>query len=203
KNTLDLLDTYPQYTERTGQRTRFFLHSDEADLLALYMLPLAEEAYDSLAKRYDYRPRAPLRVEVFPRHADFSVRTVGLTGLGALGVAFGDQLVMDSPAARDPGDFSWGSTLWHEIAHTFTLGASRNRVPRWLTEGLSVYEERRARTGWGEEITPSFAQAYAAGMTLPVSRLNQGFVRPAYPEQVVHSYYQASLVVEYIEREHG
>lgn len=203
KNTLDLLDTYPQYVERAGPRAQLFLHGDEADLLALYMAPLAEEAIDSLARRYGYRPRGPVRVEVFPRHADFSVRTVGLTGLGALGVAFGNQLVMDSPAARDRGEFNWGSTLWHELAHTFTLGASRNRVPRWLTEGLSVYEERRARAGWGEEITPSFAAAYGAGKTMPVSRLNQGFVRPSYPEQIIHSYYQASLVVEYIEKEHG
>ena len=203
KNTLDLLDTYPQYVTRTGERSEFFLHGDEAELLALYAEPLAAEAIDSLSRRYEYRPSGPVRVEVFPRHADFSVRTVGLTGLGALGVAFGEQLVMDSPAARERGAFNWGSTLWHELAHTFTLGASRNRVPRWLTEGLSVYEERRARPGWGEEITLDWARAWTDGRMLPVSRLNEGFVRPQYPAQVVHSYYQASLVVELIEQEHG
>jgi len=203
KNTLDLLDTYPEYVERAGPRTAMFLHRDEADLLALYMEPLMEEAIDSLSRHYDYRPNGPVRVEVFPRHADFSVRTVGLTGLGALGVSFGEQLVIDSPAARDPGEFNWGSTLWHEIAHTFTLGLSRNRVPRWLTEGLSVYEERRARPGWGARLSPSFVDAYLAGRLLPVSRLNEGFIRPKYPEQVQHSYYEASLVVEYIAQEHG
>ena len=36
--------------------------------------------------------------------------------LAALGVAFGNVLAMDSPSARDPGHFSWGSTFWHEIA---------------------------------------------------------------------------------------
>ena len=203
KNTLDLLDTYPEYVTRSGARTTFFLHGDEAELLALYAQPLAEEAIDSLARRYSYRPGGPVRIEVFPRHADFSVRTVGLTGLGALGVAFGEQLVMDSPAARERGEFNWGSTLWHEIAHTFTIGASRGRVPRWLTEGLSVYEERRARPGWGEEITPDWARAWTDGRILPVSRLNEGFVRPRYPGQVGHAYFQASLVVELIEQEHG
>src|SRR5690606_13693140 len=33
KNTLDLLDTYPRYVERTTPRFAFFLHRDEADLL--------------------------------------------------------------------------------------------------------------------------------------------------------------------------
>ena len=45
----------------------------------------------------------PIRLELFPRHADFSVRTVGLAGLGALGVSVGSLLAMDSPAARERG----------------------------------------------------------------------------------------------------
>ena len=202
KNTLDLLDTYPQYVERAGPRVRFFLHGDEADLIALYAAPLAEEAFDSLSRRYGYRPPGPIRMEMFPRQADFSVRTVGLAGLGALGVSFGEQLAMASPAAAR-GESNWGATLWHELAHTFTLGASRNRVPRWLTEGLSVYEERHARPGWGQHLTLSFAQAYNRGDVLSVSRLNEGFVRPKYPEQVIHSYYEASLVVEFVEQRRG
>jgi tetratricopeptide (TPR) repeat protein len=36
-----------------------------------------------------------------------------------------------------------------------------------------------------------------------VSNLNQGFMRPAYPQQVIFSYYQSSLVFELIEEEYG
>jgi tetratricopeptide (TPR) repeat protein len=110
---------------------------------------------------------------------------------------------MDSPAARDIGDFNWGSTFWHELAHTFTLGASDHKVPRWLSEGLSVLEERRARKGWGADVTPEFLAAYKAGRLVKVSRLNDGFMRPAYPQQLIFSYYQASLVGELIERDFG
>ena len=46
-------------------------------------------------------------------------------------------------------------------------------------------------------------RAYLDGQLLPVSRLNNGFVRPSYPEQVIHSYYQASLVFEFIETRWG
>ncbi|MGH7448536.1 MAG: tetratricopeptide repeat protein, partial [Longimicrobiales bacterium] len=203
KNTLDLLDTYPQYVTRATERFELFLHGDEADVLQLYMAELSEEAYDQLVRRYGTRPQPPVRVEVYPSHADFSVRSVGLAGLGALGIAFGNILALDSPAARDPGDFNWGSTLWHEIAHAVTLAASKHRVPRWLTEGISVLEERRARPGWGEDVSLDFLVALKRDQILPVSELNAGFVRPTYPEQIMHAYYQASLVAELIESEYG
>ena len=203
KNTLDLLDTFKDYRESTSPRFRFVIQNTESELLTTYLRELAEAAYDSLAARYQYRPPTPIRLEVYRSHADFSVRTVGLAGLGALGVSFGTTLAMDSPAARDAGDFNWGSTFWHELAHTFTLGASDHRVPRWLSEGLSVLEERRARKGWGADVSPEFLAAYKAGKTVKVSRMNDGFMRPTYPQQIIFSYYQASLVGELIERDFG
>ncbi|HEX6322765.1 MAG TPA: tetratricopeptide repeat protein [Vicinamibacterales bacterium] len=202
-NTLELLDTFSQYREVASERFSFMLFEGEAGLLGPYMTELAEEAYDSLAKRYGVQVATPVRVEVFPSHEDFSVRTVGLAGLGALGVSFGNVLAMDSPSARERGEFNWGSTLWHEIAHAFTLHATDHKVPRWLTEGLSVLEERRARPGWGDDVRPEWLLAWKADRLLPVSRLNEGFVRPRYPAQISFSYYQASLVAELIEREHG
>ena len=203
KNTLDLLDTFKDYRTTSSPRFRFVVENKEADLLTTYLSELAEAAYDSLAARYQYRPPTPIRLEVYRSHADFSVRTVGLAGLGALGVSFGTTLAMDSPAARDAGEFNWGSTFWHELAHTFTLGASGHRVPRWLSEGLSVLEERRARRGWGADVTPEFLAAYKADNLVKVSRMNDGFMRPAYPQQLIFSYYQASLVGELIERDYG
>ena len=91
----------------------------------------------------------PVQVEVYPDHEDFAVRTLGMPGLGALGVTFGDVIAMDSPSGRKPGDFHWASTLWHEMSHVFILTATNHRVPRWFTEGLAVHEETRslARVG--------------------------------------------------------
>jgi tetratricopeptide (TPR) repeat protein len=203
KNTLDLLDNLGQYAQTRTDRFLISIDRTESELLALYMGELAEEAYDRLQAIYGYRPATPIQVEVYPNHADFSVRTVGLVGLGALGVSFGPVIAMDSPSARETGEFNWGSTLWHELAHTFHLGMTDHRVPRWFSEGLAVYEERRARPGWGDDVSLSFLAAYAQGRLLPVGELNNGFARPAYPEQLIHSYYEASLVCEFIERETG
>jgi len=203
KNTLDLLDTFSQYRTLRTPRFELVLHESEADLIGPRLAELAEEAYDSLVRRYGVEPPTPVRVEVFPRAADFSVRTVGLAGFGALGVSFGSVLAINSPAALDRGQFNWGSTFWHELAHAVTLAATRHRVPRWLTEGLSVLEERRARPGWGDDLTPEFVAAYENGDLLPVSSLNNGFVRPKSPMQIPLSYYQASLVAEMIEETRG
>ncbi len=205
KNTLDLLDTFANYTliETENGRFRLFLDKKEAGVLGPAMASLAAEAIEKLSARYGFTPTDPIRVEAYPSHADFSVRTVGLAGLGALGVSFGPVVAIDSPQARDRGAFNWGSTLWHELAHVVTLGASQNRVPRWLTEGISVYEERRARPGWGDDLSIEFLLAYQSGGLLPLRDLNNGFVRPKRPEQVGLSYYQASLVVEHIEARHG
>jgi tetratricopeptide (TPR) repeat protein len=203
KNTLDLLDTFKDYVEVTSPRFIFMIERKDADLLAPYAEMLAEQAYDSLSARYGVNPQTPIRVEVYRSHADFSVRTVGLAGLGALGVSFGRVVAMDSPAARRVGEFNWGSTLWHELGHVFTLSATDFRVPRWLSEGLSVYEERRARPSWGEDPSPLFFATYQAGQLPKVSNLNDGFMRPAFPAQVSLSYYLASMVGEMIEEERG
>ena len=203
KNTLDLMDTFGEYSITPTPRFQLFIGKREAELLAPYLGDLLEQAYDRFATTYGYRPPTPIRAEVYRSHADFSVRTVGLAGLGALGVSFGKVLAIDSPGAREIGQFNWGSTVWHELAHTFTLGMTNHRVPRWLSEGISVFEERRARPGWGADATVSFLSAYNQNRLVPVSRMNDGFMRPAYPEQVIHSYYQASLVCELIERDYG
>ncbi|MCY4648405.1 MAG: tetratricopeptide repeat protein [Gammaproteobacteria bacterium] len=203
KNTLDLLDTFERYRITETEHFLIAIDGREAELLAPKVAALAEEAYRALAERYQYEPPTPIRLELFPSHADFSVRTVGLAGLGALGVSFGSVVAMDSPSARDRGEFNWASTLWHEIAHVFHLALSNHRVPRWLAEGFAVYEQRRGAPSWGHNLNPGFLIAYNQGRVLPVSQLNNGFVRPSYGDQVVHSYYQASLVCELIARDHG
>ena len=204
-NTLDLLDTFEYYdVNEDDPRFLFVVHGRESALLQPYIEQIAGEAFEALVERYGgYEPPLPIRIEVYPNHADFSVRTVGLAGMGALGVAFGSLLAMDSPAARPIGEFNWASVLWHELAHVFHLGLTEHEVPRWFSEGLAVHEQRQAREGWGHQPEPGFLMRYREGMLLPVSELNSGFVQPSYPEQVIDSYLQASLVFAFIESRWG
>lgn len=203
KNTLDLLDKLKDFKTIRQGRIELVAPAEEADLLALYVVPLLERAFDSLQTRYGYAPPTPIRLEFYRHHADFSVRSVGLAGLGALGVSFGSLLAMDTPSARERGAFNWGSTAWHELTHAFTLGASDHRVPRWLSEGMSVLEERRAQRGWGADVSVPYLAALQADLLRPISELNEGFLRPRFPDEIGLSYYQASLFCEMVEATRG
>jgi tetratricopeptide (TPR) repeat protein len=120
--------------------------------------------------------------------------------VGALGACFGRVVSMDSPRARAPGTFSWQATLWHEMAHVITLQMSKQRVPRWLTEGISVYEETQAKPAWGRDMEVPFAMALERGQVLKLDDLNSGFTRP---DTIALAYYQASLLVDHIVATHG
>ncbi|HJS75378.1 MAG TPA: tetratricopeptide repeat protein, partial [Vicinamibacteria bacterium] len=78
KNTLDLMDTYPGYVTTRTPKFEIVIEGKESDLLAGYVERMAEEAFESLAERYEFQPETPIRIEVYPSHGDFSVRTLGL-----------------------------------------------------------------------------------------------------------------------------
>jgi len=137
-------------------------------------------------------------VEVYPDHEDFAVRTMGMPGMGALGVTFGYSIAMDSPSGRPPGTFHWASTMWHEMSHVFTLTATGHRVPRWFTEGLAVHEETAVSPDWGDRLGPDVIAAIKGKKLLSVTELDRGFVHPNSPSQVLVSYFQAGRICDYI-----
>ena len=201
KNQLDVMDKVDKYvTVRDGDLI-IRMDKDEAPVLREYAMALAKQALGTIAARYEFTPRGPILVEIFPRHDDFAVRTLGLPGMvGALGVCFGRVVTMDSPRARPPGEFQWEATLWHELAHVITLQMSNQRIPRWLTEGISVYEEKKARSEWGREMDVAFAGMLNRGETLKLKDLNSAFTNP---KTISLAYFEASLVVEHIVNAYG
>jgi len=202
-NTLRLIDSFENFDTIEVPDFRIRLNKKESAILRLYVPDLLHQALDTLSTKYAYRPKTPLYLEMFPDHEDFAVRTLGLPGLGALGVCFGPGMVMDSPSARPKGGFHWGSTLWHEFTHVITLGMTDNKVPRWFSEGLSVMEEHQARPGWGDNITLEAIQAMQEKKLLPIAELTAGFQRPRFPGQVQLSYFQAGQACEFIDKEFG
>ena len=200
-NLLMLLDKLDGFTVVKEGDIVVKMHPDEAPVLREYALPLARDALKVLSAKYQFTPTGPILIEIFPVHDDFAVRNLGLPGMiGALGACFGRVVTMDSPKARPPGEFSWQATLWHEIAHVITLQMSNQRVPRWLTEGISVYEEAQARPEWGRDMEVPFAAALEQNKVLKLSDLNSGFTSP---ETIALAYFQASLLVDHIVKTFG
>jgi len=204
-NTLRLLDSLAQFEtiDTAPPALKLLLNKSEAAPLRPYVESLAHQAMATFSRRYGYTPAGPVGVEVYPNHDDFAVRIAGLPGIGLLGVTFGDLVAMDSPSGRKTGDFHWGSTLWHEMAHVYTLGATRHRVPRWLSEGLSVFEEWTTGPTPGVAIGPNVLDTFAADKFLPIAKLDDGFMRPTYEGQVQMAYMQAGLICLFADQRWG
>jgi cellulose synthase operon protein C len=202
-NSLRLLDSYKNFVTFKDETTILKLQKKEADLLHPYFEAVLKQAIATYEKKYKMTLPGPVQVEVYPDHEDFAVRTTGMPGLGGLGVTFGEVVAMDSPSGRQPGDFNWASTLWHEMSHVFILTATNHRVPRWFTEGLAVHEETQASPEWGDRVTPEILIAIRDKKLLPVVELDRGFVRPEYEAQVIVSYYQAGRICDYIQSRWG
>jgi tetratricopeptide (TPR) repeat protein len=203
KNTLDLLDSMREFKETKRGAFIIKASAQESDVLSPYAANLLEEAAAKLTAKYRFTPKGPIIIEIFNNHEDFAVRTLGIPGLGALGVCFGFVIAQDSPSAREAGEFNWGSTLWHEYTHVITLQMTDYRIPRWFSEGLSVYEERRARPGWGDDWNPLFVRAFMEKRWFKMADLDAGFQRPKSPQDVPIAYFQASQVCEFIAERYG
>ena len=210
-NTLRLLDSFEDFrliTDPTEPEPGvlpviFRLHRDEAAVIFPYAVELTRDSIEEFTERYGFELREPVVIEMYPDHEDFAVRTAGMPGLGILGATFGYVVAMDSPSGRPPEQFQWGTTLWHEMAHVFTLEATDHLVPRWFSEGVSVFEEWRSGPNPGVRIPMSVYNAMADDRLLPIAELDEGFIRPTYDEQVIVSYMQAGLVCQYIDQTYG
>jgi tetratricopeptide (TPR) repeat protein len=202
-NTLTLMDSYKNFVTFKKGLLILRVHKKEADLLRPYFEAELERASAVFEKKYQLKLTRPVQLEVYPDHEDFAVRTMGLPGLGALGVTFGNIVAMDSPSGRKPGSFHWASTLWHELSHVYALAVTKHRVPRWFTEGLAVHEETAVNKEWGDRLDPSTIRAIKDKKLLPVATLDRGFVRPSYPAQVTVSYFQAGKICDYINGKWG
>jgi tetratricopeptide (TPR) repeat protein len=196
----DKLDAKYFTVEAPGFTIR--LHKDE-QASADDVLALAQEAREVLSKKYGAWPEHVL-IEVFPEHADFSARSVGIPGIPALGVCFGNVVTVLSAGEKEAvGAHAWGRTLWHELTHVATLARTKNRIPRWLTEGLSVFEEPHGRPAWVRDFDRDVLTLMQRDLLLPIAGLDAGFTKPKYASQVMMSYYQGGILCEFIDGRWG
>jgi tetratricopeptide (TPR) repeat protein len=173
---------------------------EQAAVFGPQVVALLERASKVLCPKYGYTPERRVVVDFFPDQQDFAIRTLGIPGgLGIVGACFGNVIAMNSPGSPGAMGTNWESTLWHEFCHTVTLGATLNRIPRWLTEGISVYEERLRDPACGTKMTPAFRRRILeADGLIPIEQLSAALTAFNEPDTINFAYYEASILVEYI-----
>jgi tetratricopeptide (TPR) repeat protein len=175
------------------------MEAREAELYGQRVLALLRRARKTLVEKYGVTLKEPVIVEVFPQQKEFAVRTFGLPGAeGLLGVCFGRVVTARSPASQGEHPANWEAVLWHEFCHVVTLGKTRNKMPRWLSEGISVYEEGQENRAWATDFDPRYRTLILSSGLTPLSRLSSAFLTAKTPLDVQFAYFESALAVEFL-----
>lgn len=203
-NMLNLMDSLARFDRIERGPFVLQLPSAEAPVLAEDALALVEEAYQRYTTLYEIEATTPILVQMYDDHDDFMVRSVGLPGsVGHLGICFGRLVTMDSPSARSKWTADWRSVLWHEFVHVITLQKTKNRMARWLSEGISVYEETRRHSAWGQRLDPAYKGIIANEPSPTMADMADYFLHPKSQAHVMFGYMVAGEFVTFYVEQYG
>ncbi len=76
-------------------------------------------------------------------------------------------------------------------------------MPRWLSEGISVYEELQRDATWGDSMSPAYRELILSEALTPVSELSSAFLNAKSPLHLQFAYYESAMVVKFIIETHG
>ncbi len=201
-NLVNLRDNMSKFKTLTADRLIIRMDELEAAVYGDRVLKLLQQAKSELCQKYGLELDKSVTLELFPNQQDFAVRTFGMPGGdGFLGVCFGNVITANSPRASRA--VNWESILWHEFCHVVTLNLTRNKMPRWLSEGISVYEEVQRNPACGQHINPQYRKMILGGELTPISKLSSAFLSPSTPMHLQFAYYESSLVVEFLVEQFG
>jgi len=201
-NTLELFERVipKEYVTVAGTRFTLRYHQRDRALLERYVPALLERAFTTFVGHYGFTPKLPIGVEIYADREHFAIRTSGLPETAIQGVCFGHTLASMSPQKEK---FNLGMTLWHELSHVFHIQLSKNRVPRWFTEGLAEYETMLARPEWSREQGPDLYELRRAGRVPSIEGMNRAFTRAEQLSDVATAYYASSKLVAMMGERHG
>lgn len=203
-NLVTLHDQFDRFATLQRDGVVLRMPRNEAEVYGEQALQWLIDARNDMSERYDTALPGSVVVEVYSDQRDFAVRAFGtLGGNGLFGVCFGPVITARSGSDYRPGLPNWKSVLWHEFGHTVALKLSNHRVPRWFTEGLSVYEQWRIDADGGVQMNVTFKQWIEGGEMTPIADFNSAFLRPASGQHMMFAYFQAGLLLEHIVQAHG
>jgi len=178
------------------------LDATQDAVLGPYFVEYLESIRPELCREYGHTPSGKIIVEVFPTHGAFSVRITSRPWIHTIGACTGRVIALDAPrtGASLTGPYDWARVLRHELTHAVTLGATGNRIPHWLTEGLAVRHENVPRSfRWMEMLSETLRR----GRLIALEDLDWAFIRPRRVNERELAYAQSEWMVEFLVAEHG
>lgn len=197
-NLVTLRETMNKYAALTNDDFVVRMAAPEVAVYGPRVVALLRRAKAVFTQKYGVEIANPTYIEIFADQRDFAVRTFGLPDVaGFLGVCFGRVVTANSPATASSAT-NWESVLWHEFCHVVTLQMTKNKMPRWLSEGISVHEERLADPAWGMRLDARYREMILGKDLVPVGKLSAAFLSPKSPRHLQFAYLQSSLVVDFL-----
>jgi len=176
-------------------------------VLAREMLPVLERAHDRVAGAdrggLNHEPSQRTLIELMPDHAWFSVRITGMPEVHTMAASTGPVIAMEAPRegrGQTVGEYDWARVILHEYTHTVSLSRTKNRIPHWFTEAVSVFMEDAPRD---ERTWNLLAGAFNSDTLFNLEEINIAFVRPKKPTDRGQAYAQGHWMYQFIVSEFG
>ena len=201
-NLLTVMDKLDKFVTIRDGDVVMRLDKDEAPVLREYAMALAHQALTTLAARYEFTPRGPILIEIFPKHDDFAVRTAraarhGRRARRLLRPRRHDGLAQGAAARRIPVG---GDAVARAGARHHAADVQSARAALADRRDLGLRREAGARRSGAASMDVAFAGMLNRGETLKLKDLNSAFTNP---KTISLAYYEASLLVEHIVTAYG
>lgn len=180
---------------REGETRHFTLryHGGAAPQLAREILRTLEDHFQSIERDLDFAPPEPIGVILYTEQ-DF----VDITRAPAWAGAVNDGRIRLPVQGLTSVTRELGSTLKHELTHSFVHQKTRGRAPVWVHEGVAQWlEGKRAK-----EHASLVVEAYDRKLAIPLKALERSFGNLP-PDVAGYAYAWSLAVVEYIAQSSG
>ncbi len=195
KQTYLYLDNrYEWHTLQNERLTLYWYEGDDSFGQALF--DRANVALDTLASDVGIKLEDPIRVFIYANHGDLLRALSSSAQEWTGGQAFTTYGVV--VIGVNPNQLDWGlRATTHEMSHLVIHQATDNSfrgLPRWLDEGIAVYNEDTQQLV--DDFAPIFDEAVKQNQLMTLRTLSSPF--PADPMQANLAYGQSGAVVKFI-----
>lgn len=201
-NFLRLLEEIARYQKVQTEHFIFYFDGDADPIVADQIGPYMEEVYKDVTSVFQYEPPMKIIVQVYPNDDEFSVRLAGVPGIENFGVSFGRVLATIAPRrGTKQGNFNFARVLKHEFVHTVNLLQTNHRTPRWLTEGLAVWQEGVPFRF--KDVPEELYTRTMNGKLFTIRGIPMAFIRPKVPADGEQAYTQGAYLAKYMDATFG